>query len=154
MVVLGVLGFAAAVLGGFRKDRVVTPSVVLRSTAMLLGFGTALVTVSSLMHFTDVRWLTPAQRATVHLSEPGGLFSFARPIVDTVNAAATVPVEFRAIETSVHVAIVYALWGLGALLVVALTSRRARRADIRQLVREEIRKSADLDREAQAVSRG
>jgi hypothetical protein len=42
---------------------------------------------------------------------------------------------------SVHVAITCAFLALAALLALALTWRRARRADIRQIVREEIRKS-------------
>jgi hypothetical protein len=143
MVIVTVIGLAAPFLGALRKDRVrPVPSVVLRSGATALGFAAALVTVCSLTHFTDVRWLTPAQQVTMHLDAPGGMFSFARPIVGAVNAAAGVPVEFRAIQASIHVAIVCGLIALGALLVAALTSGRARRAEIRQFVRNEIRKSA------------
>lgn len=143
MVALAAIGFVVPLLGGFRRYRPwPTPSVVIRSAAMGLAFAAGAVTVSSLLHFTDPRWLTPAQRVTTHLSAPGGLFSFAKPIVGAFNSIASVPVEFRAIEASVNVAFNCALIGLAALVVVALTSGRARRADIRRVVREEIRKSA------------
>jgi len=109
---------------------------------MALGFSAATVTACSLLHFSDLRWLAPGQRATAHLSAPGGLFSFAKPVVAVVNSVASVPAEFRAIQVSIHVAITCALLALAALLVAALTGRRARRADIRQIVREEMRRSA------------
>jgi lysylphosphatidylglycerol synthetase-like protein (DUF2156 family) len=143
IVAVSAVGFLGAFLGAFRKYRPgPTPSIVLRSTAMGLAFSSAAVTVSSLLHFSDLRWLPPAQRTHTHLNPPGGLFGFAKPIVGAVNQVASVPVEFRAVEQSVHVAFVCALIALLALVVVALTSRRARRADIRLIVREEIRKSA------------
>jgi hypothetical protein len=47
-----------------------------------------------------------------------------------------------ATRLSVHTAISCALLALAAFLVVAVTWRRARRADIRQIVREEMRRSA------------
>lgn len=143
MVIITVIGFVAPFLSGLGKYRTrPTPSVVIRSAAQALGFAAALVTVCALMHFSDLRWLTPRQRVAEHLNAPGGMFSFVKPIVGVVNSVASAPVEFRAIETSVHVAIGCALLALGAVLLAALTSRRARRADIRAIVREEIRKSA------------
>ena len=143
IVIATVVGVAAPLLSAARKHRPgPAPSVVIRSAAMALGFSAATVTVCSLLHFSDLRWLTPGQRVTAHLSPPGGLFSFARPIVAAVNSVAVVPAEFRASQVSVHVAVTCALLALAALLVVALTWRRARRADIRQIVREEIRRSA------------
>ena len=138
-----VIGLAAPLLGAARKQ--VPPpasSVVIRSGAMALAFSAATVTVCSLLHFTDLRWLAPDQRKTVHLSAPGGIFSFARPVVVAVNSLAGIPPEVRATEVSVHIAITCAFLALAAFLVVAITWRRARRADIRQLVREEIRRSA------------
>jgi hypothetical protein len=114
------------------------PSVVVRSGAMALGFSAAAVTVCSLLHFSDLRWLAPSQRTAAHLNSPGGLFSFAKPIVTTVNSIATVPAEFHATQVSVHTAIGCAFLALAALLLMAITWRRARRADIRQIVREEM----------------
>ena len=128
----------AVVSAGRRHGPRPATSVVIRSAAMALGFSAAAVTACSLLHFSDLRWLPPGQRASTHLSAPGGLFSFARPIVAAVNSVAGVPAEFRATQVSVHVAVTCAFLALAALFVVALTWRRARRADIRQIVREEI----------------
>ncbi len=143
IVVACVIGIAAPLLSASTKRRPrPAPSVVIRSAAMALGFSAAAVTACSLLHFSDLRWLAPGQRATVHLSAPGGVFSFAKPIVTVVNSVAGVPAEFRAAQVAVHVAATCAFLALAALFAVALTWRRARRADIRQLVREEIRRSA------------
>lgn len=135
-------GFAAPFLGAARKRlRPPAPSVIIRSGAMALGFSAAAVTVCSLLHFSDLRWLAPGERATVHLSAPGGIFGFAKPMVTVVNSIAGVPVEFRAAQVSVHTAIACAFLALAAFFVAALTWRRARRADIRGIVQEEIRRS-------------
>jgi hypothetical protein len=142
IVIATVIGITAPLVSAARKHRPrPAPSVIIRSGAMALGFSAATVTACSLLHFSDLRWLPPDQRAIAHLSAPGGLFSFAKPIVAVVNSAAGVPAEFRATQVSVHAAITCAFLALAALLVVALTWRRARRADIRQIVREEIRRS-------------
>src|SRR5436190_16552366 len=116
------------------------PSLVIRSGAMALAFSAAMATICSLLHFSDLRWLAPGQRAAVHLSAPGGLFGFGKPIVSVINSIAGIPVEYRATQVSVHTAITCAFLALAAFLV-AITWRRARRADIRQIVREEIRRS-------------
>jgi hypothetical protein len=143
IVIATVIGVAAPLLGAARKHRPrPAPSVVIRSAAMTLGFTAAAVTACSLLHFSDLRWLPPGQRATVHLSAPGGPFGFAKPIVAAVNSVAGVPAEVRATQVSVHAAVTCALLALAALFVAALAWRRARRADIRQIVREEIRRSA------------
>jgi hypothetical protein len=118
------------------------PSLVIRSTAMALAFSAASVTVCSLLHFSDLRWLPPGQRTATHLSAPGGLFSFAKPIVAVVNSVAGVPAEFQATQVAVHTATACAFLALAAFFLVAVTWRRARRADITQIVREEIRRSA------------
>jgi hypothetical protein len=142
MVIASIIGIAAPLLSAARKNRPrPAPSVIIRSAAMALGFSAATVTVCSLLHFSDLRWLGPGQRAAAHLSAPGGLFSFARPIVAVVNSVAGVPAEFRAAQVSVHTAITCAFVALAAIFTAALTWRRARRADIRQIVREEIRRS-------------
>ena len=142
IVIATVIGIVAPLVSAARKRGAgPAPSVIIRSGAMALGFSAATVTVCSLLHFSDLRWLAPGQRAAVHLTAPGGLFSFAKPIVAAVNSVAGVPAEFRATQVSVHTAITCAFLALAALLVVALTWRRARRADIRQIVREEIRRS-------------
>ena len=143
IVIATIIGVAAPILSAARKGRPrQAPSVVIRSAAMALGFSAATVTACSLLHFSDLRWLPPGQRTAAHLSAPGGLFSFAKPIVAVVNSVAGVPAEVRATQVAVHSAFTCALLALAALLVAALAWRRARRADIRQIVREEIRRSA------------
>ena len=142
IIVVAVIGLVAPVLGAARRHgaRPAASSVV-RSGAMALAFSCALVTVCSLLHFSDLRWLAPAQRGAAHLSSPGGVFSFAKPIVTVVNSVAGLPAEYRATQIAVHTAVVCAFLALAALFVVALTWRRARRADIRQIVRDELRRS-------------
>jgi hypothetical protein len=142
IVVVTVVGLLAPVAGAARRHGPkAAPSLVLRSGAMALGFSAAVVTVCSLMHFSDLRWLPVAQRGAAHLSAPSGLFSFAKPIVVVVNSIAGIPAEFRATQTAVHTAIVCAFIVLVAALLVAVTWRRARRADIRAIVRDELRRS-------------
>jgi hypothetical protein len=115
IVIAAVIGVAAPLLSAARKHQPwPAPSVVIRSTAMALGFSAATVTACSLLHFSDLRWLPPGQRATAHLSAPGGVFSFARPIVAAVNSVEGVPAEFRATEVSVHVAVACAFLALAA----------------------------------------
>ena len=146
IVIATVIGVAAPLLSAARKQRPrPAPSVVIRSAAMALGFSAATVTACSLLHFSDLRWLPPGQRATVHLSAPGGPFGFVKPIVAAVNSVAGVPAEVRATQVSVHAAVTCVILALAALFVAALTWRRARRADIRQIVREEIRRSTAAD---------
>src|SRR5258708_6965750 len=136
-----VAGLAAPFLGARKHRRPPAPSLVIRSGAMALGFSAAAVTVCSLLHFSDLRWLPPGGRSTAHLTAPGGIFSFAKPMVTVVNSIAGIPVEFRAAQISVHTAIGCAFLALAAFFVVAITWRRARRADIRQVVQEEILRS-------------
>jgi len=144
IIVATLAGLAVPVLGAARRHRPKPAApLVLRSGAMALAFSAALVSVCSLLHFSDLRWLPPSQRTATHLSAPGGgLFSFAKPIVTAVNSVTGIPAEFRATQVSVHIAIVCAFLALAGLLVVAVTWRGARRADIRQIVREELRSSA------------
>ena len=142
IVVVTVIGIAVPILGASRRNQPrPAPSVVIRSGGLALGFAAAVATACSLLHFSDLRWLAPGQRAVVHLHAPGGLFSFAKPVVTVVNSVAGVPAEVRATQVAVHAAVICAFLALGGLLVAALTWRRARRADIRQIVREEIRRS-------------
>ncbi len=137
-----VIGFAAPLLGAARKQLPrPAPSLVIRSGAMALAFSAAAVAICSLLHFSDLRWLPASQRATAHLRAPGGLLSFSKPILAVVNSIAGVPVEIRATQVSVHTAIVCAFLALAAFFFVAITWRRARRADIRQIVQEEMRRS-------------
>lgn len=138
-----VIGLAAPILSAARNNRSrPAPSLVIRSGAMALAFSAATVAICSLLHFSDLRWLPPAQRGAAHLSAPGGLFSFAKPIVIVVNSVAGIPAELRATQVAVHTAVACAFLALAGLLLVAVTWRRARRADVRQIVREEIRRSA------------
>jgi len=137
-----VTGLAVPLLVAARKHLPrPAPSLVIRSGAMALAFSAAMVTICSLLHFSDLRWLAPGQRAAAHLSAPGGLFGFGKPIVSAINSIAGIPVEYRATQVSVHTAIACAFLALAAFFVVAITWRRARRADIRQIVQEEIRRS-------------
>src|SRR5579859_6705481 len=89
IVIATVIGIAAPLVSAARKRQPgPPPSVVIRGGAMALGFSAAAVTACSLLHFSDLRWLPPAQRGAAHLAAPGGLFSFARPIVAVVNSVA------------------------------------------------------------------
>jgi hypothetical protein len=150
-----VIGLAAPILGAARKH-VPRPaaSLVIRSGAMALAFSAATVTVCSLLHFSDLRWLAPDQRKSAHLSAPGGLLSFAKPVVTVVNSMAGIPAELRATQVSVHTAIVCAFLALAAFFLVAITWRRARRADIRQIVREEMRRLGRADASASQAGPG
>ena len=143
IIVATLLGLAAPLVGAARRGapRPGT-ALVVRGGALALAFSAAVVTVCSLLHFSDLRWLPVSQRTSAHLSAPGGVFSFAKPIVTAVNTVTGVPAEVRATQVSVHTAISCALLSLAALLLVALTWRRARRAEISQIVREEIQRSA------------
>jgi hypothetical protein len=141
-----VIGLAAPLLAAVRRHQSrPAPALVIRGGALALAFSAAAVSICALLHFSDLRWLPPGQRTATHLSAPGGLFSFAKPIVTAVNSVTGIPAEFRATEVSVHVAIVCAFLALAGLLLLAITWRRARRADIRQLVREEMSRSAGAE---------
>ena len=137
-----VTGLAVPLLVAARKHLPrPAPSLVIRSGAMALAFSAATVTICSLLHFSDLRWLAPGQRTAVRLSAPGGLFGFGKPVVSVINSIAGIPVEYRATQVSVHAAIACAFLALAAFFLVAVTWRRARRAGIRQIVQEEIRRS-------------
>jgi hypothetical protein len=123
-----------------------SPSLVVRSGAMALALSAAAVAICSLLHFSDLRWLAPDQRRSLHLSTPGGLLGFTKPAVGVLNSVAGLPVEWRAAQAAVHTAIVYALLAMAAFALVVLTWRRARRADIRRIVQEEIRKTTGGNR--------
>lgn len=139
IVIASAIGLALPFLGAARRRLAPpAPSLVIRSAATGLAFSAATVSICSLLHFSDLRWLAPGQRAAAHLSPPGGLLSFARPMVSVINSVASVPAEFRAAQVSVHTAIGCAFLALAALFIVAVTWRRARRADVRQIVREEM----------------
>jgi hypothetical protein len=68
-------------------------SLVMRGGAVGLALSSALISVCSLLHFTDLRWLAANQRGSVHVR------------------------------------------------LIVVTWRRARRAEIRQVVREEIQRT-------------
>ncbi|MDQ2814573.1 MAG: hypothetical protein M3Z75_22610 [Actinomycetota bacterium] len=122
------------------------PALVVRSGAMALALSAAAVAICSLLHFSDLRWLAPDQRGSLHLSAPGGIFGFTKPAVGVLNTVAGLPAEWRAVQVSVHIAIVCALVAVAAFALTLLTWRRARRADIRQIVQEELRKAASGNR--------
>jgi hypothetical protein len=138
-----VIGGAAPLVSAARKSLPrPAPSLVIRSGAMALVLSAAAVAICSLLHFSDLRWLAPDQRGSVHLSAPGGFFGFAKPAVSVLNKVAGLPAEWQAAQVSVHTAIICALLAVAAFALAVLTRRRARRADIRQIVREEMRKAA------------
>lgn len=116
-------------------------SLVLRGGAVGLGLSSALICVCALLHFSDQRWLPAGQRGSVHVSAPGGVFGFAKPAVGVINSVADLPAEWRATQVAVHTAILCAFLTLGALALIVVTWRRARRAEIRQVVREEIQRT-------------
>jgi hypothetical protein len=137
-----VIGGAVPLLSAARKRLPrPAPALVVRNGAMALALSAAVVTVCSLLHFSDLRWLAPDQRKSLHLSAPSGFLGFTKPVVGVLNSVTGLPVEWRAAQVSVHTAIVCALLAVAAFALVVLTGRRARRADIRQIVQEEIRKA-------------
>ena len=101
-----VIGLVAPILGAARRHVPrPAPSLVIRSGAMALAFSAATVTICSLLHFSDLRWLAPDQRRTTHLSAPGGLFTvenemvfrleIAQMLVTSSNFEASGPTIFR-----------------------------------------------------------
>jgi hypothetical protein len=142
IIIATAIGLAVPLLSAARSD---SPrpalSLVIRSGAVGLGLSSALMAVCSLLHFSDERWLAPGQRGSVHVSAPGGVLGFAKPAVGVINSVAGLPVEWRATQVAVHTAIICAFLTLAALVLVLLTWRSARRAEIRQVVREEMRRS-------------
>jgi hypothetical protein len=135
-----VIGVAVPVVRAARRRLPgAAPSLVVHSGAVTLALSSAAVAACSLLHFSDLRWLAPGQRGSLHLSAPGGLLGFAKPTVKVLNSVAGLPVEWRAAQAAVHTAFLCALLAVAALVLAALTARRARRADIRQLVQEEMR---------------
>ncbi len=136
------IGLAIPLLSAARRDMPrPAPSLVIRSGAVGLGLSSALMAVCSLLHFSDQRWLAVSQRGSVHVSAPGGVLGFAKPAVGVLNSVANLPVEWRAAQVAVHTAIICAFLTLAALVLIAATWRRARRAEIRQVVREELQRS-------------
>ena len=136
------IGLALPLLSAARRDMPrPAPSLVIRSGAVGLGLSSALMAVCSLLHFSDQRWLPVSQRGSVHVSAPGGVFGFAKPAVGVINSVANLPVEWRATQVAVHTAIICAFLTMAAMVLIIVTWRRARRAEIRQVVREEIQRT-------------
>jgi hypothetical protein len=142
IIVATVIGLAVPLLTAARSDGPrPAPSLVIRGGAVGLGLSSALMAACSLLHFSDERWLAASQRGSVHVSAPGGVLGFAKPAVGVINSVAGLPVEWRATQVAVHTAIICAFLTLAALVLILLTWRSARRAEIRQVVREEMRRS-------------
>lgn len=141
IVLATVIGGLAPLLSAARRHLPgPAPSLVIRGSAAGLALSAAAVAICSLLHFSDLRWLPPGQRGSLHVSAPGGFLGFAKSAVNVLNTVAGLPAEWRAAQLSVHTAIVCALLAVAAFVLVVLTWRRARRADIRQIVQEELRK--------------
>ena len=142
-----VIGGVAPLLSAARKRQPGTAlSRVIRSAAMALALSAAVVAICSLLHFSDLRWLPPNQRGSLHVSAPGGFLGFTKPTVTVINSVAGLPAEWRAAQVSVHTAIVCAFLAVAGLVLMVGTWRRARHADIRQIVQEEIRKATVVSR--------
>lgn len=142
IVVATAIGLAWPLVAAARRDGPrPAPSLVLRGGAIGLALSSALMAICSLLHFSDLRWLPPSQRGIVHVSAPGGVFGFAKPAVGVINSVANLPAEWQATQAAVHAAITCSLLVVAALLLLVVTWRRARRAEIRQVVREEIQRS-------------
>jgi hypothetical protein len=136
------IGLAAPLLAAARSDRPrPAPSLMVRGGAIGLGLSSALMAICCLFHFSDLRWLAPGQRGIVHVSAPGGVFGFAKPAVGVINSVANLPAEWQATQVAVHTAIDCSLLAVAALLLLILTWRRARRAEIRQVVQEELQRA-------------
>ena len=137
-----VIGLAAPLVAAARRDRPrPAPSLAVRGGAIGLALSAALISICSLLHFSDLRWLPAGQRGSVHVSAPGGVFGFAKPAVGVINSVANLPVEWRATQVAVHTAIICAFLTMAALVLIVVTWRRARQAEIRQVVREEIQRT-------------
>jgi hypothetical protein len=142
MTLATVIGGAAPLLSAARRRLPgPAPSLVVRSSAMALALSAAVVAICSLLHFSDLRWLVPDKRGHLHLNAPGGFLGFTKPAAGVLNSVAGLPVEWRAVQVSVHTAIVCALLAMAAFVLAVLTRRRARRAEIRQIVQEELQKA-------------
>lgn len=143
MVLTVVLGTATPMLRARRRQ--VRPSRLLafRSGASALSFMSAIVAICSLLHFSDLRWLPPSQRGGLHLSAPGGLFgSLTGHATAVINSFASIPAEWHAAQIAVPTAITYGGIALVAYGLVLVLGRGARRAEIRQIVQEELARPA------------
>jgi hypothetical protein len=137
-----VIGLAVPLVAAARTDMPrPAPSLVVRGGAIGLALSSALISICSLLHFSDLRWLPANQRGSVHVSAPGGVFGFAKPAVGVINSVANLPVEWRATQVAVHTAIACSFLAVAGLLLLVLTWRRARRAEIRQVVQEELQRA-------------
>jgi hypothetical protein len=141
IVVATVIGLALPLASAARRDAPRSPSLVVRGGAVGLGLSSALIAAFCLFHFSDLRWLAPGQRGSVHVSAPGGIFGFAKPAFGVINSVANLPAEWQATQLAVHTAIVCVLLALAAAVLIVVTWRGARRAEIRQVVREELRRT-------------
>jgi hypothetical protein len=142
VVLATVIGLAVPLVAAARRDMPSpAPSLVVRSGAIGLALSSALISICSLLHFSDLRWLPASQRGSVHVSAPGGVFGFAKPAVGVINSVANLPVEWRATQVAVHTAIACSFLAVAGLLLLVITWRRARRAEIRQVVQEELQRA-------------
>jgi hypothetical protein len=142
IILVTAIGLAAPLVGAARRDMPrPAVSLMLRGGAIGLALSSALLAICSLVHFSDLRWLPASQRGSVHVNAPGGVFGFAKPAFGVINSVANLPAEWRATQVAVHTAIICSFLALAGLLVLVLTWRRARRAEIRQVVQEEIRRA-------------
>ena len=142
IILVTVIGLAAPLVAAARRDGPrPAPSLVVRGGAIALALSSALISICSLLHFSDLRWLPASQRGSVHVSAPGGVFGFAKPAVGVINSVANLPAEWQATQMAVHTAIACSFLAVAGLLVLLLTWRRARRAEIRQVVQEELQRA-------------
>jgi hypothetical protein len=142
IILVTVIGLAAPLVAAARRDGP-RPALALmvRSGAIGLALSSALIAICSLLHFSDLRWLPVSQRGIVHVSAPGGVFGFAQPAVGVINSVANLPAEWHATQVAVHTAIACSFLALAGLLLLIFSWRRARRAEVRQVVQEELQRA-------------
>jgi hypothetical protein len=142
IILVTIIGLAAPLVAAARRDGPrPAPSLVVRSGAIGLALSSALIAICSLLHFSDLRWLPASQRGSVHVSAPGGVFGFTKPAVGVINSVANLPAEWQATQVAVHTAIACSFLALAGLLLLVITWRRARRAEVRQVVQEELQRA-------------
>ena len=79
IILVTVIGLAAPLVAAARRDRPRPgPSLAVRGGAIGLALSSALISICSLLHFSDLRGLPAGQRGSVHVSAPGGVFEIGR----------------------------------------------------------------------------
>lgn len=119
----------AGVLWPWLRTRPPALSMCVHNGAVMLTGAATAVTISTLLHFTDLRWLPPGQ----HPAAPTGFLSdLAKPFITVADTAA-------AAKVSIHTALVFAAIAVTGYLMARLSRRPARRAAEKVRVRVQVR---------------